>query len=483
MNSPLAGLETLEPPARKERALADAFLDWAAALDELGLARARQELAKLHALPPGWVKLVKARRAKRIVESTDPAEWRRQLRAAEESGRPLASPFNLRLICEHWEPLKTLRLNELTLRAELNGEPLKSGDTHEWAANIEQEFGMPVPLTNLDAAFEAAAESRAYHPGQEYLNGLAWDGKQRIPYIARDILDNHDPLSWRMVECFLVASVARTYNRGEVAQKQGIQADTMLTLFSAKQGRKKTSFFRVLFDGSVYIGDINPGEPDCMMAMNGVRCVVIDEVDEFVNKVEWPRIKRVIGQTAFDYRAPYARRGAHHLARHVWGATTNRDDILRDETGSRRWHIISVGPAGVEDRMERLAAERDQIWAEAKQIFEDGVDEAGVPRRYLWWLTPEEERAREAGAMAFEDFGILDEKISSWVASKSGEFRMADLLKYGLEIPDEKIGDSPAREKKIGGILVRLGWESYRPRDEDGKQRRVWRRKTEEDRG
>ena len=127
-----------------------------------------------------------------------------------------------------------------------------------------------------------------------------------------------------------------------------------------------------------------------------------------------------------------------------------------------------------------------KIWAEAVAKYREGIDERGRPRPYLWWMTPDEEAAREGAATAYQEFGIVDEKIAAYVAGVMVEFRMQDLLSGGLGVPPDKINEKQGLENKAARVLAKLGWKSVQVWEGEGrerKQRRVWRRKTEEDRG
>jgi predicted P-loop ATPase len=67
----------------------------------------------------------------------------------------------------------------------------------------------------------------------------------------------------------------------------------------------------------------------------------------------------------------------------VFVGTTNAEEYLRDETGARRFWPVRCGRID----LERLRADRDQLWAEARVRFERGE---------RWWITdPEVLKAAE----------------------------------------------------------------------------------------
>ena len=57
----------------------------------------------------------------------------------------------------------------------------------------------------------------------------------------------------------------------------------------------------------------------------------------------------------------------------AFAGTVNHSTYLRDETGGRRFWAVACGRIAV----EALARDRDQLWAEAKAMFDAGS---------VWWL-------------------------------------------------------------------------------------------------
>src|SRR5262249_43668628 len=65
--------------------------------------------------------------------------------------------------------------------------------------------------------------------------------------------------------------------------------------------------------------------------------------------------------------------------------TTNHDEFLTDETGSRRFWPLRVGRI----ELELLEQQRDQLWAEALTLFRRGEP---------WWLNEEASAQLEAAS-------------------------------------------------------------------------------------
>ena len=68
-------------------------------------------------------------------------------------------------------------------------------------------------------------------------------------------------------------------------------------------------------------------------------------------------------------RLSYDRRAQAFRRQCVFMGTTNRVEYLVDDTGNRRWWPVYCSVADIDT--DRLLAERDQIWAEAKLIYDE----------------------------------------------------------------------------------------------------------------
>jgi putative DNA primase/helicase len=473
-SDPIARVEALPFKDRVTAALDADVLTLAASLDvnSLEFARVRARLRGCMAISKDWDAAVDALRPKVCDARLPPGEaWTREFRLGENDA-PTPSPLNAGLILRNWPPFASLRLNELTLEAELEAATWRDGDTFRWQERIERTFGVSFSKDTLDSAIEAVAEERAFHPMRERIDAVRWDGVRRIPHVAADILDCHDPLAERMIECFLIGAVARIYKPGE-------KVDSILTLFSADQGRKKSTFFDVLaYERHAYIGPFDPSNKDHVMYAATSIFNVLDECDELTGRMEWPAIKRFASMRADTFRPPYGRRPRRFPRGFVNVATTNKNDFLRDETGSRRWHILAVGNADPIARMAKLEAWRDLLWAEAKELWLGGTSQGTQkPEPFLWWLTPDEETQREEGAKAYEERSVLDEKLEAYLArqGKGAEVRMQDVLAE-IGVVADKIATAGKEEKAAGRVLRRLGWV---PGETSmlGQRHRVWRKK------
>src|SRR5450432_2085820 len=101
-------------------------------------------------------------------------------------------------------------------------------------------------------------------------------------------------------------------------------------------------------------------------------CKWIVEVSELasVGKSQFEAIKGFISRREDTFRPPYAR---YPEAVPRWSVLIGNDNpdgvgILQDTTGGRRFWVTAVGNIDI----DRLARDRDQLWAEAVYCFKRG---------------------------------------------------------------------------------------------------------------
>ena len=125
--------------------------------------------------------------------------------------------------------------------------------------------------------------------------------------------------------------------------------------------------------------------------------------------------------------------------------TTNRNQFLVDSTGNRRFVPLEIG-AGFLIPWQKLAEERDMLWAAAIQAYRDGESY--------------EFNSGEIAQIAeyIQEFGDPDpwsEKIGSFVALKE-EVTAADVLTQALDLDPRQQGRREAR--RVADVLQTLGW-------------------------
>ena len=115
------------------------------------------------------------------------------------------------------------------------------------------------------------------------------------------------------------------------------------------------------------------GSKDAAMETKGVWIIEVAELDT-MSRTEVGAIKAFISRTHDRFRPPYGKRLVDLPRQCVFAGSVNPEGgYLKDATGGRRFWPVLCTTIDV----ERLRADRDQLWAEARDRFR-----AGEP----WWL-------------------------------------------------------------------------------------------------
>lgn len=467
----VAQVEAAPKPDRTELVLGPDALAFAASLSELDRMRLKQRLKAAGGVVVSdwWRALEAIVRAKRVRGNSEEGGWQDELVRGEQ-GHPLATARNLGLILRNWERTQNLRLNELTLEAELDGVALTEGWYYRLRETIEGEFKLVASSELTIDAVAAVAEERVYHPIREYLDGLRWDGQVRLHLVPTKILRAPEaPLFARMVTAWFVSAVARIY-------QPGCQVDTCLTLYSEKGGLGKSTFFDVVTGQDrawATRGNVDPADKDSLLRAHRVWVQVLDEIDEFTSRHEWPAQKRWMTERLDIFRAPYMRRPAAHPRRFVFGATTNKTEYIpADSAAARRLMTIPVGDVD----LDLLAQRADQLWAEAKEQFLSATAQ-GTKRpgrdSYLWWLRPDEAEAALELASDHQPAPIHREAIEAWLAKRflPDPPRTEEILSDALNL---KRTDYGKFQHAVGDAMRSLGYVSKNCSFENGPRGKGW---------
>lgn len=237
-------------------------------------------------------------------------------------------------------------------------------------------------LKNLSEALDTIAYSNRFNPVRDYLDSLEWDRTPRVAKLFGDYFScGIDAYTRGVSIAFMVGAVARI-------RKPGCKFDTMPVL-KGPQGWNKSTGLRVLF-GNDYFSDTNLGSlsnKDAPMKLRGIWGYEFSEIDS-LRKHEVNQLKAFISSQVDRQRDPYERRVSNVPRCTVFAGTVNEGGYLSDATGGRRFW-----PLELRERIDvaALAANRDQLWAEAAALEADGVSLV-LPSK-LWAAAGERQEA------------------------------------------------------------------------------------------
>jgi len=311
-------------------------------------------------------------------------------------------------------------------------------------------FGLEVGKDTVWSAMNAAAHESPIHPVQEYFKSITWDGKPRVAKWLHTYLGCEDNIYNNSVgKWWLISAVAR-------AMTPGCQADHVLIL-EGKQGKGKSQAIKAL--GKPWVLESLPNLQDnakAVEAIGGMWLVEIAELDALKGP-SMTRVKDFVTQQVDKYRPPYDRATISRPRSCVFIGTTNEAVYLNDPTGARRFW-----PVKLKGRIyrKRLEEERDQLWAEAKMMLDNG--EQWHPTEEMLDLIAEEQSDRY-----IEDdwTGVIKRWIDAHDVETTG-FTSEEILGQALNI-EMRLWDR-STQTRVGAILTKLGYEKRRQRSGGG---------------
>ena len=312
-----------------------------------------------------------------------------------------------------------------------------------------QRQGILVSVEVAGQAVQTAARDHPFHPVKAYLQGLHWDGVERLERWLSTYLGVDDTDYTRAVGSrWLISAVARIF-------RPGAKADCCLIL-EGPQGIRKSTALRTIA-GEYFTDELaDLGSKDAAMQTRGVWIIELSELDN-LSHAEVARIKAFMSRTTDRFRPPYGMRLVESPRQCVFAGTVNHGTYLRDETGGRRFWPVVCGRIDVEG----LAGVRDQLWAEAKTRFESGS---------VWWLDTADlvQLASDQQEARYEG-DPWEEVIGPWLVSKETT-AISEVLEKCINKPQAQWTQTD--KIRAARCLRAQGWLRYRERQGD---RLEWR--------
>lgn len=369
--------------------------------------------------------------------------------------------------------------------------PLEDGDMAHVQQHLARTYagaGVPEAHARLIIGLAADAPGRRVDPLTEYLDRLEWDGVSRIDSALPGTQD--DPWARLAVRRSMIAAVARAFD-------PGCQVDTSLVLVGP-QGTRKSSWVRWLA-GPFTVGLGPVGEKDTLIEAHGAWIVEADEGFRTarMGARDADRLKSFLTTRIDTFRLPYGRSAVTRARRFVVWGTTNDEEMLSRDEGTRRWWPVRVDQEI--DAADMTDERRDALWAEAVHLYRSGEP---------WWMADAESAAlAESAAQAYVEDDPLESAVREYLdaprpegwaeMTEAARRRHMDAVEAGLEQPggapvdavrmDHVLADAlrvPADRrgqrvmKQVAGAMRALGWTRRVVHHEGGGATRMWVRPT-----
>ena len=287
------------------------------------------------------------------------------------------------------------RFNVLTEETEVAEVTNNIPDTHLRYTKVDERWmntlSMEAIETGIDCwdrdiqRFVRSRRISEYHPFTAYFEQLPeWDGKDRVSALARRVSD--DPVwvngfhRWMLGLSAQWMQFRSDTNNANSANRANSVAPLLV---SSRQGLGKSTFCRLLMPDALkaYYTESydlsSPASAEAKLAAYGL--INLDEFDK-LSASKMPLLKNLMQASALNIRKAY-KRSASALPRIAsFIGTSNREDLLVDRTGSRRFLCVSL-----EHAIDCITpVEHEQLYAQLKAELLSGERS---------WFNKEEEQA------------------------------------------------------------------------------------------
>ena len=290
------------------------------------------------------------------------------------------------------------RYNVLTEETEVAGTMDAVPATHQRFARVDDRWLNTLSIEASEAGincwdrdiqrFVRSRRIEEYHPFTQYFEQLpAWDGIDRVT-----------PLAQRVSTQKVWVNGFHRWMLGLTAQwmqhpQDGRANSVAPLLVSAKQGLGKSTFARLLMPDALKAYytesyDLNaPAQAEAKLAACGL--INLDEFDKLsVSKM--PLLKNLMQAPALNIRKAY-KRSASTLPRIAsFIGTSNREDLLVDRTGSRRFICVNITQA-IDCQSP---VDHAQLYAQLKEEVLRG--------ERTWFTKAEEEEIQRGNALFYK---------------------------------------------------------------------------------
>jgi hypothetical protein len=290
----------------------------------------------------------------------------------DDKGAPCITIDNFLLVMQNDPFYEGVRYDLLTNSPEIHqyGEVLRWSDADEAESRhyIETEYNIHSESKHFDA-LRIFFREREYHPIQDIVDCLDWDGTPRIEDFLIKWMQAEDNDYTREVSRLIFAGgIHRLYN-------PGCKFDDVPVLIGTSQGEGKSTIVRWLAIHDSHYSEVTEIEGQRgIEQLEGAWICEIAELLAMTKAKEQEAVKSYITRQRDKYRKPYDRQTSEYPRRCVFIGTTNNEQFLKDKTGNRRFYPVRVQSSGywLYDHERECRDYILQCWAEAKVKYQRG---------------------------------------------------------------------------------------------------------------
>ena len=322
----------------------------------------------------------------------------------------------------------------------------------------------------LDEAIDTVADERRFHPIQDWLRSLKWDGVSRIDKWFIHVLGKGPvPDAPGTTELELKPKLRKYYelvgrftllglvNR---AMEPGCKFDYSPVL-EGLAGRGKSSLVKELVGKEFFSDthfDIGSGK-DGMEQLEGLWGYELSELTA-LRKADSEQVKQFFSSTVDRFRGAYGKYVQAHPRQCLIFCTTNKKRYLYDQTGNRRYWPVWISEYV---KLEWLAKWRNQLFAEAMHLYKQRTRFTPTPEEDAELFKPEQDKRMVGNSVQSRMYELLtregapgDDGKASKEININTKFITLDRLIYALGADAAK--SSSLLEKNVQDWLEANGW-------------------------
>lgn len=350
-----------------------------------------------------------------------------------------------------------IKYNEMSTEIEIDSHPANLNLIKQIFA---EEINTDVPVVDGLEILVKLAKINTYHPVRIYLEGLPDASDSSIlDNLSSRYFGNDSAIANIFMRKIMIAAVKRVF-------EPGCKHDLVPILVGA-QGIRKSTFWSVLaknfFDDTMQ--DIT--NRDELTKINNCWFSELAEVDCLFGQRSNESFKRFISTQCDRYRPAYGRKTESFPRTSIFCGSSNRTDLLSDDTGDRRYLVIEVF---TDIDTEKLSHEVDSLWSAAILAYKQGE---------VAYLSKDEMMLQNANNAQYREIDAWDEPISAYLENKEYVL-IRDIAAIALKTEGSEFGgisieklDSKI-QKRIARILSRLGWMRGKKKKINGMTINPW---------
>ena len=356
-----------------------------------------------------------------------------------------------------------IRLNLLTNDIEIDGKSCKpksnrpisfeyilSNSKHLLGQNIN------IPMDKFRTVMAEICEENCYDPVLNYYESLPTSDYNLNSIASKYFGCESNSIYSEMVRKWLISAVARTY-------EPGCQADSALILYEAEGGVGKSRWLEHLLPNKDwYAADMgNVSDKDEKLKVHQYKILEWSELDGLFGMRASASIKAFLSCSQDNIRPPYGTRSLKLPRRSIICGTTNKQEVLTDPSGIRRFWIIPVKVRSIPFQL--LEKERDLIWGAAVAAYKSGEK---------WWLENESIQLQQQTARSHLHELEYQSEVELFIADNQPEFFYKEQIEKYLNLSEF---ECKGFARKLKAIADRIGWDQ-RVAKVNGKSIRVYKK-------